>query len=175
MVKRSNFIVVPAVVLTCLIIVAIHSLESATIIGQGNIDSIQVLKSKRKLLFFREGQVSGTFRISLGFSPKGKKHFEKDGKTPEGLYEIDGKNPNSIAHKNLGVSYPDKKDQLYAKRLGKKPGGSIKIHGLLNKYKKLGKMHRFYDWTAGCIAITDEEMDYLYENTAIGTPIRILP
>ena len=62
-----------------------------------------------------------------------------------------------------------------SKRLGKKPGGSIKIHGLLNKYKKLGKMHRFYDWTAGCIAITDEEMDYLYENTAVGTPIRILP
>ena len=158
-----------------LIYLGVTELKSAIIRGTGNIDSIQVYKSKRKLMFFRNGDVSGEFRISLGFHPKGKKRFEKDGKTPEGLYEIDGKNPNSVAHKNLGISYPNQSDRSFASRAGQKAGGAIKIHGLLKKYRKLGKLHRFYDWTAGCIAVTDEEVDYLYENTAVGTPIRILP
>ena len=158
-----------------LIYFGVTELKSAIIKGTGNIDSIQVYKSKRKLVFFRNGDVSGEFRISLGFHPKGKKRYEKDGKTPEGLYEIDGKNPKSVAHKNLGISYPNQSDRSFARRAGQKAGGAIKIHGLLKKYRKLGKLHRFYDWTAGCIAITDEEVDYLYENTALGTPIRILP
>lgn len=158
-----------------LIYFGVTELKSAIIRGTGNIDSIQVYKSKRKLMFFRNGDVSGEFRISLGFHPKGKKRYEKDGKTPEGLYEIDGKNPKSVAHKNLGISYPNQNDRSFASRAGQKAGGAIKIHGLLKKYRKLGKLHRFYDWTAGCIAVTDEEVDYLYENTAIGTPIRILP
>jgi murein L,D-transpeptidase YafK len=158
-----------------LIYFGVTELKSAIIRGTGNIDSIQVYKSKRKLIFFRNGDVSGEFRISLGFHPKGKKRYEKDGKTPEGLYEIDGKNPKSVAHKNLGISYPNQNDRSFASRAGQKAGGAIKIHGLLKKYRKLGKLHRFYDWTAGCIAVTDEEVDYLYENTAVGTPIRILP
>lgn len=158
-----------------LIYFGVTELKSAIIRGTGNIDSIQVYKSKRKLMFFRNGDVSGEFRISLGFHPKGKKRYEKDGKTPEGLYEIDGKNPKSVAHKNLGISYPNQSDRSFASRAGQKAGGAIKIHGLLKKYRKLGKLHRFYDWTAGCIAVTDEEVDYLYENTAVGTPIRILP
>ena len=158
-----------------LIYFGVTELKSAIIRGTGNIDSIQVYKSKRKLMFFRNGDVSGEFRISLGFHPKGKKRYEKDGKTPEGLYEIDGKNPKSVAHKNLGISYPNQNDRSFASRAGQKAGGAIKIHGLLKKYRKLGKLHRFYDWTAGCIAVTDEEVDYLYENTAVGTPIRILP
>ena len=158
-----------------LIYFGVTELKSAIIKGTGNIDSIQVYKSKRKLVFFRNGDVSGEFRISLGFHPKGKKRYEKDGKTPEGLYEIDGKNAKSVAHKNLGISYPNQSDKSFASRAGQKAGGAIKIHGLLKKYRKLGKLHRFYDWTAGCIAVTDEEVDYLYENTAVGTPIRILP
>ena len=158
-----------------LIYFGVTELKSAIIRGTGNIDSIQVYKSKRKLMFFRNGDVSGEFRISLGFHPKGKKRYEKDGKTPEGLYEIDGKNAKSVAHKNLGISYPNQSDKSFASRAGQKAGGAIKIHGLLKKYRKLGKLHRFYDWTAGCIAVTDEEVDYLYENTAVGTPIRILP
>ena len=158
-----------------LIYFGVTELKSAIIRGTGNIDSIQVYKSKRKLIFFRNGDVSGEFRISLGFHPKGKKRYEKDGKTPEGLYEIDGKNPKSVAHKNLGISYPNQNDRSFASRAGQKAGGAIKIHGLLKKYRKLGKLHRFYDWTAGCIAVTDEEVDYLYENTSVGTPIRILP
>ena len=157
-----------------LIYFGVTELKSAIIRGTGNIDSIQVYKSKRKLMFFRNGDVSGEFRISLGFHTKGKKRYEKDGKTPEGLYEIDGKNAKSVAHKNLGISYPNQSDKSFASRAGQKAGGAIKIHGLLKKYRKLGKLHRFYDWTAGCIAVTDEEVDYLYENTAVNTPIRIL-
>ena len=158
-----------------LIYLGVTELKSAIIRGTGNIDSIQVYKSKRKLMFFRNGDVSGEFRISLGFHPKGKKRYEKDGNTPEGLYEIDGKIDKSVAHKNLGISYPNQSDKSFASRAGQRAGGAIKIHGLLKKYRKLGKLHRFYDWTAGCIAVTDEEVDYLYENTAVGTPIRILP
>ena len=152
-----------------------QELGTAIIRGNGNIDSIQVFKSKRKLLFFRKGEVSGEFRISLGFCPNGKKRIEKDGKTPEGLYQIDGKNSKSVCHKNLGISYPNNNDKLYSFHKGTKTGGDIKIHGLLNKFKKFGRLHRFVDWTAGCIAVTDDEIDYLYQNTSIGTPIRILP
>jgi murein L,D-transpeptidase YafK len=91
------------------------------------------------------------------------------------LYEIDGKNPNSICHKNLGISYPNDVDRANAKTLGKSPGGGIKIHGLLNGYGHIGKAHVLNDWTWGCIAVTDEEMDELYYAVPIGTPILILP
>jgi murein L,D-transpeptidase YafK len=172
---KRGLIVLSFMCVGILIYLGVTELKSAIIRGTGNIDSIQVHKSKRKLMFFRNGVVSGEFRISLGFHPKGKKRYEKDGKTPEGLYEIDGKNPKSVAHKNLGISYPNQNDRSFARGMGKNTGGAIKIHGLLKKYRKLRELHRFYDWTAGCIAITDEEVDYLYENTAVGTPIRILP
>ena len=107
-----------------LIYLGVTELKSAIIRGTGNIDSIQVYKSKRKLMFFRNGDVSGEFRISLGFHPKGKKRYEKDGKTPEGLYEIDGKNAKSVAHKNLGISYPYSSRGVCPNCGSKDPNGS---------------------------------------------------
>ena len=157
------------------IYLGVTELKSAIIRGTGNIDSIQIYKSKRQLLIFRKGEVDGEFRISLGSHPKGQKQFENDGKTPEGLYAIDGKNPMSDYHKNWGMSYPNQYDKYIARTLGKKAGGDIKIHGLMDKYKILGRLHRLHDWTAGCIAVTNDEIEYLYKNTAIGTPIRIFP
>lgn len=115
------------------------------------------------------------YAISLGFSPKGKKRFENDGKTPEGLYYINNKNPNSICYKNLGISYPNKADILNAKKEHLPVGGSIKIHGLLNGRGFIGKFHRLFDWTNGCIAVTNMEIDELYNHTPIGTPIEIGP
>ncbi len=139
------------------------------------IDNLVVYKSKRQLLAYSSGQLIKTYKISLGRHPIGDKEFEGDKKTPEGLYFINNKNPNSGYHKNLGISYPDKADIEHAKRLGKPTGGDVKIHGLRNKTGFIGKFHRWYDWTIGCIALTDEEIDELYNAVKIGTRIEIKP
>ena len=137
------------------------------------IDKLVVLKSKRQLIAYSGGHVVKTYKISLGRQPVGGKEFEGDKKTPEGIYFINDKNPNSGYHKNLGVSYPNENDIENAKRLGKSPGGDIKIHGLRNKTGFIGKFHRWFDWTLGCIAVTNEEMDELYRAVKIGTQIEI--
>ncbi len=139
------------------------------------IDKLIVYKSKRQLLVYSRGQLIKTYKISLGRQPIGNKEYEGDKKTPEGFYFINDKNADSGYHKNLGISYPDQDDLARAKRLGKPTGGDIKIHGLRNKTGFIGKFHRWYDWTIGCIAVTDEEIDELYDSVKIGTPIEINP
>ena len=104
-----------------------------------------------------------------------KKEFKGDEKTPEGIYQINNKNAKSDYHKNLGISYPNKADIKNAKRLGKQTGGDIKIHGIKNKMGFIGKFHRWFNWTQGCIAVTDEEIDELYNSVKIGTKIDIKP
>lgn len=120
-------------------------------------------------------EVIKTYRISLGRNPVGHKEIEGDKKTPEGLYFINSKNPGSAYHKNLGLSYPNHADVASAKINGRDPGGEIKIHGIRNGIGFIGKFHTIFDWTAGCIAVTDEEIDELYDHVRIGTPIEILP
>lgn len=137
------------------------------------IDRIEVFKSQRKMLVYSGDQLLKTYKISLGRNPKGHKEFEGDFKTPEGIYEINAKNPNSGYHKNLGVSYPNEKDIEHAKLLGKSPGGHIKIHGIRNGSGFISKFQRWKDWTAGCIAVTNDEVDELYENVKIGAKIEI--
>lgn len=139
------------------------------------IDKLVVFKSKRQLLAYSNGQLVKTYKISLGRHPIGDKEFEGDKKTPEGLYFINAKNPNSGYHKNLGISYPNINDIENAKRLGKPTGGDIKIHGLRNKTGFIGKFHRWFDWTLDCIAVTDNEIDELYNAVKIGTQIDIKP
>jgi murein L,D-transpeptidase YafK len=137
------------------------------------IDKIVVEKSKRNMYVYSKGELLKIYKISLGKSPKGDKEYEGDNRTPEGLYFINDKNPNSKFHKNLGISYPNKADIEKAKKLGKNPGGQIKIHGLNKKYSWIGKMHLIVNWTAGCIAVTNKEIDELYNAVPIGTPIEI--
>ena len=139
------------------------------------IDKIVVLKSERKLQAFSNGKLLKTYTISLGRNPVGTKEFEGDKKTPEGLYTINDKNPNSGFHKNLGISYPNQEDIKRAEKIGKPVGGDIKIHGIRNRMGIIGKFQRLSDWTAGCIALTNSEIDDLYEHTPIGTPIEIRP
>ena len=139
------------------------------------IDKILVYKSKRQLLAYSNGQLIMTYKISLGGNPIGKKESEDDSKTPEGLYHIDGKNRYSDFHKNLGISYPNKSDEANAKRLSLKVGGDVKVHGLPNKLGIIGKFQRWYDWTDGCIGLTDQEIDELYSAVKTGTPIEIKP
>lgn len=143
--------------------------------GRTQIDRLVVRKSERRLEAYAKGKLVKTYTIALGKEPLGDKRFQGDNKTPEGLYTINDKNPYSGYHKNLGISYPNASDRREAARLGQPVGGDIKIHGLPNKTPFIGKWHRLMDWTAGCIAVTNKEIDELYKAVPVGTPIEILP
>ena len=143
--------------------------------ADATIDKLVVLKSERQLMAYANGKLIKTYKIALGRTPVGAKEIEGDRKTPEGYYIINDKNPNSAYHKNLGISYPNAEDIKHAENLGRSPGGAIKIHGLRNGTSLIGKLHRWLDWTQGCAAVTDEEIDELYDAVAIGTPIEIRP
>jgi len=136
-------------------------------------DKIVVRKGARKLELWSGGKKVKTYRIALGKNPVGAKQFEGDMRTPEGTYIIDGKNPNSAFYLNLGISYPDNKAMALAEAMGKKPGSAIKIHGLRNGLGWRGRFHRTKDWTAGCIAVTNIEMEELYRAVPVGTPIHV--
>ena len=139
------------------------------------VDKILVYKSKRQLLAYSNGLLVKTYKISLGGNPIGAKAYEDDHKTPEGIYNINKKNTKSKFHKKLVISYPNKSDEANAKKMSKKAGKDVEIHGLPNKLGLLGKFQRWNDWTDGCIALTDEEIDELYAAVKIGTPIEIKP
>ncbi len=136
------------------------------------IDKILVIKSKHSLYVYSKNKLLKVYKVSLG-RVKGKKRFEGDNKTPEGIYHIISKNPHSSFNLNLGISYPNNEDMRYAKAHGKKAGGEIKIHGLKNGLGFIGKFHRLFDWTRGCIAVTNKEIEELYSSVLIGTPIII--
>lgn len=137
------------------------------------IDSIVVIKSKRTLIVYSEKKEIKTYQVALGRNPVGKKRFEGDLKTPEGLYYIDAKSSTSNFHKNMNVSYPNTEDIKYAATQHKSAGGDIKIHGLPNGYKE--EDYEISDWTLGCIAVTNTEIDELFEHVKLGCPILILP
>jgi murein L,D-transpeptidase YafK len=140
------------------------------------IDYLLVEKSERAMKAYSGDKLIKTYKISLGRNPEGHKVFEGDQKTPEGIYSINDRNPNSGYHKNLGVSYPNDTDRAKARTLGKSPGGDIKIHGLRNGgFGIIKKLHRFTDWTNGCIAVTNGEIDELYEAVVPNAKIEIRP
>jgi murein L,D-transpeptidase YafK len=139
------------------------------------IDRIVVEKSARKLSVFKNGHLLKTYLVALGPSPVGPKEQEGDMKTPEGLYTIDRRNPNSDYHLSLHISYPAPEDVKRAEARGVSAGCDIMIHGLPNGQGWMGDLHRKIDWTAGCIALTDEEIEELWRITPDGTPIEIKP
>lgn len=139
------------------------------------IDRIVVAKSERKLSIFRNGKPIKTYRVALGGNPVGPKQEEGDMKTPEGAYTIDYRNPNSDYHLALHISYPSAEDTARAAARGVNAGSDIMIHGLPNGKGWLGTAHRKMDWTAGCIAITDEEIEELWRVTPDGTTVEIRP
>ena len=157
-------------------VIMLNSCDSnGTLAVDAHIDSIAVYKSKRRMEVYSHNKLLKTYKIALGRQPKGHKQYEGDMRTPEGLYRIYDRNPNSTCYKNLGISYPNEHDKAHAKELGKSPGGSIKIHGLPNGEGYWKKLHTFRDWTYGCIAVTNEEMDELFDKVIIGSPICIMP
>ena len=138
-------------------------------------DRIEVEKSKRELTLFAAGRPIKTYKIALGREPVGAKEREGDHKTPEGNYIIDAKIEHSRFHRALHISYPNQTDRERARRLGVNPGGGVEIHGLGDGYGWVGGLHRQMDWTDGCIAVTNEEIEEIWSMVAIGTPIEIRP
>jgi murein L,D-transpeptidase YafK len=138
-------------------------------------DSLVVEKSKHTLTVYSGGAPARTYLVALGTQPKGDKIKVGDGRTPEGLFHIDFKNAQSKYHKALHISYPDAAHAARATALGVSPGGDIMIHGLPPRYASLGAAHREFDWTEGCIALTDQEIDELWSEVPQGAPIHIKP
>ena len=134
------------------------------------VTQIYVDKGDRRMYLLHHTEVLRSFDVGLGFAPTGDKQVEGDGRTPEGAYLIDRRNPNSEFHLSIGISYPNRRDVAEAIALGESPGGDIFIHGRPKKYRN-GKV----DWTAGCIAVTNREMEDIYAMVKNGTPILILP
>ena len=169
-----------SLVLTGLMIAAtsafvLHEQQRAACVAPAKADKILVEKGARRLTLFSAGRKLKEYRIALGFSPAGPKEHEGDGRTPEGIYTIDFHKPDSAFHRALHISYPSAEDNARAAEAGVPAGGDIMIHGLPNGRGALGAAHRLRDWTAGCIAVTDPEIDEIYGSVNDGTPIEILP
>jgi len=139
------------------------------------IDRVVVEKAARKLSLFRDGRRLKSYRVALGRSPIGPKEKEGDMKTPEGIYKIDNRNAQSSFHLALHISYPSNDDNARAAKRGVLAGFDIMIHGIRNGLGWMGAFHRRKDWTAGCIALTDEEIEELWRVTPDGTTIEIRP
>jgi murein L,D-transpeptidase YafK len=138
-------------------------------------DRVVVLKKERTLQLLNHGKVIKTYKVALGGDPVGPKTRQGDHKTPEGLYVLDSRNPHSQYYKSIHISYPSAGDRAAARQKGISPGGDVFVHGLPNGYRYVGSAHRLKDWTDGCIAVTDEEMDEIWRAAADGTPIEIRP
>jgi murein L,D-transpeptidase YafK len=169
-------IVFAVLILICAFAIYLYAHHNWNLLAAGTkIDRIVVKKSARQLSVFRNGNRIKIYRIALGRRPLGAKQEEGDMKTPEGIYKIDGRNPQSSFHLALHISYPsDENDQRAAAR-GVSAGYDIMIHGIQNGRGWIGAFHRWSDWTAGCIAVTDEEIEELSRITPDGTTIEIRP
>ncbi|MDB4122415.1 L,D-transpeptidase family protein [Octadecabacter sp.] len=129
------------------------------------VTSVVVQKGRRQMFLMNGNQVLESYDFELGFVPVGHKQVEGDGKTPEGAYFIDRKNPNSSFYLSIGISYPNEADRAKARAMGESPGGDIFIHGTPKRFR------RDPDWTGGCIAVKDREMEDIYAMVNVGTPI----
>lgn|SRR6185312_5450713 len=138
-------------------------------------DRILVDKSARRLTLLWKGRPLKSYRVALGPSPVGRKQCQGDERTPEGIYRIDARNAGSAYHRSLHVSYPNAQDVANARHLGCKPGGDIMIHGIKNGYGAIGAAHALKDWTLGCIAVTDGEIEEIWAAVPNGTPVEIRP
>ena len=170
--KRT--IIFAVLILICAFAVYLYAHRNWNSLPAGTtIDRIVVEKSLRRLSIFRDGKQIKIYRIALGRNPVGAKQEEGDMKTPEGIYKVDGRNPQSGFHLALHISYPSSEDDRRAAAHGVSAGYDIMIHGIQNGRGWIGAFHRWKDWTAGCIAVTDEEIEELWRVTPDGTTIEI--
>jgi murein L,D-transpeptidase YafK len=153
---------------------------SNTVLGQSLPDGtvanqVVIEKAARTLKVYSNGRLLKTYRVALGRNATGPKEREGDGRTPEGRYVIDSRKKDSRFHRALHISYPNEEDRRRARRLGVSPGGAIMIHGLPNGMGAIGRAHVARDWTQGCIAVTNEEIEELWRVVPNGTRVEIKP
>lgn len=140
-----------------------------------HVDRVVVLKKQRTLQLLNQGKVVRSYQIALGADPVGPKTQQGDHKTPEGIYRLDSRNAHSQFYKSIHISYASQSDRAAARKRGVSPGGDVYVHGLPNGYGFVGASHRMKDWTDGCIAVTNSEMDEIWQAVRDGTPIEIRP
>ncbi len=174
MTRTMIVLILAVLVLVCFTYVYAHHVWNPLPTG-ATVEGIVVQKSTRQLSVFANGKKLKTYRVALGRNPVGAKQEEGDSKTPEGIYKIDGRNPQSNFHLALHVSYPSDKDKTRAAERSVSAGFDIMIHGIQNGRGWIGAFHRLNDWTAGCIALTDEEIEELWRVTPDGTTVEIRP
>lgn len=143
--------------------------------GTEKADKVLVVKSESKLYLMRNEKIIGAFKAAFGANPKGHKQQEGDERTPEGEYILDYKKSDSAFYKAIHISYPDQEDKKRAKRAGVNPGGLIMIHGQKNGFGWFAWITQNFNWTDGCIAVSNSAMDEIWEAVSIGTPIEIKP
>jgi murein L,D-transpeptidase YafK len=160
---------------TLLLALAAADRASAMFASTAKADRVVVEKKNRTLTLLRNGKALKSFRIALGQNPVGPKQLQGDHKTPEGTYVLDRRNERSRFYRSIHISYPSESDRIEAAKLGGDAGGDIMIHGLPNGFGWLGDAHRHMDWTDGCIAVTDAEMDEIWKMVPDGTIIEIEP
>lgn len=149
--------------------------KTVFMLQKGSADRILIEKKERRLTLLSKGKQLQTYKIALGGNPVGPKERYGDNKTPEGTYVIDSRNRDSRYHLSLHISYPNEKDKKRAKQLGVSPGGDIMIHGIKNGFSWAGDLHTDVDWTKGCIAVTDEEIEEIEKLVPNGTIVEIRP
>jgi murein L,D-transpeptidase YafK len=163
---------------------AVLVVSAAVIVGRGSssplapgvvADRIVVEKQARRLTLLKNGTALKSYVVALGRNPVGAKQFEGDGRTPEGEFVVSGRKEDSAFHLALRISYPTATQRAAAEAQGRSPGGDIMIHGLRNGLGFLGALHRVYDWTEGCIAVTNSEIDELWRAVPDGTVVEIRP
>jgi murein L,D-transpeptidase YafK len=158
------------------LLIGMLAAENSVLLAQPvKADQVLVVKSQRTLTLVSQGKVIHTYKVALGGTPVGAKEQQGDHKTPEGHYVLDRRNSKSRFYKSIHVSYPNEQDRQRAASQGAAPGGDVMIHGLPNGFGWLGATHRALDWTDGCIAVTDAEIDEIWELVPDGTAIEIRP
>ncbi len=150
-------------------------LDNGTIHSTGPFGRSRYCAKERTLELLNQGNVIKTYKISLGSEPVGPKARQGDHKTPEGAYVLDFRNVHSRFYKSIHISYPNEHDRARARQNGVQPGGDVFVHGLPNGFGAIGSAHRLKDWTDGCIAVTDKEMDEIWKAVSDGTQIEIKP
>ena len=139
------------------------------------VDRVLVLKKERIMMLLKDGKVLKRFKIALGRQPNGRKYCQGDMKTPEGTYVLDRRNECSKYYKSLHISYPNSTDIAASRKRGVNPGRDIMIHGLPKGFEDLGDIHTARNWTKGCIAVSNAEIDEIWHLVPNGTPIEISP
>jgi murein L,D-transpeptidase YafK len=171
--RAASLAIVSLILRAGLVAFALPALSSAQ--NAEKADSILIMKKDHVMELLEGGKVIRTYKVALGQGGLGPKQREGDARTPEGHYVIDARFEHSKYHKALHVSYPNAEDRKRAAKLGVSPGGAIMIHGLPNGKGWVGARHRLFDWTLGCIAVPDEEIDEVWKLVPVGTPVEIRP